>query len=60
MGYLSQEGAIDDTSIRRAIVYGSVLASFTVEEFSVDRVAGLSKQEIEKRYTEFREITCFD
>ena len=60
MGYLSQNEKIDDTSIRRAIVYGSVLASFTVEEFSVDRVAGLSKQEIEARYKEFREITTFE
>jgi sugar/nucleoside kinase (ribokinase family) len=60
MGYLSQIENIDDTSLRRAIIYGSVMASFTVEEFSVDRIVGLSKQEIDARYQEFREITTFD
>lgn len=59
MGYLARHGKLDDLSIRRAIIYGSVLASFTVEQFSVDRIAALSNEEIEARYKEFQEITTF-
>ena len=60
MGFLSRSGSLDDLTIRRAIVYGSVLASFTVEQFSIDRIAALSDEEIELRYREFREITLFE
>ena len=60
MGFLSRSNSLDDLTIRRAIVYGSVLASFTVEQFSVDRIAALSDEEIELRYREFREITLFE
>ncbi len=60
MGYLGKTGKLDDLSVRRAIIYGSVLASFTVEEFSVDRILGLSVDEIDARYKEFREITLFE
>ncbi|RJP18266.1 MAG: sugar kinase [Candidatus Abyssobacteria bacterium SURF_5] len=59
MGYLSQSGDIDDFTIRRAIVYGSVLASFTVELFGVDRLIDLSTEQIHSRYQEFLEITRF-
>ena len=60
MGYLAQNNKFDEISIRRAIVYGSVLASFTVEQFSIDRIVGLSQEEISARYKEFREITLFE
>jgi sugar/nucleoside kinase (ribokinase family) len=60
MGYLSQSEKVDELNIRRAIIYGSVLASFTVEEFSIERVLRLSKEEITLRYKEFREITLFE
>ena len=60
MGYLAQNNKVDEISIRRAIVYGSVLASFTVEQFSIDRIVGLSQEEISARYKEFREITLFE
>jgi sugar/nucleoside kinase (ribokinase family) len=59
MGYLSQFGNIDDSSIRRAIIYGSVLASFTVELFGVERLLALSEDQISSRYDEFLEITRF-
>ena len=60
MGYIAKTGKLDDRSVRRAIVYGSVLASFTVEQFSTDRLVALSHEEIEARYKEFREITLFE
>ncbi|UCD56848.1 MAG: bifunctional hydroxymethylpyrimidine kinase/phosphomethylpyrimidine kinase [Candidatus Hydrogenedentota bacterium] len=60
MGYLAQNGKLDELSIRRAIVYGSVLASFTVENFGVQRLISLSSDEISIRYKEFREIAIFE
>ena len=60
MGYLSSHAKLDELSIRRAIIYGSVLASFTVEEFSIERVVKLTEEEITTRYKEFREITLFE
>jgi len=60
MGYLAQEGKIDDTTLRRAIVYGSVMASFNVEQFSCDRLRGLGPEEIRKRLDRFSEFTQFE
>ena len=60
MGYLSRNGKVDELNIRRAIIYGSVMASFTVEEFGIERLVSLSDEEISARYKEFREITLFD
>jgi sugar/nucleoside kinase (ribokinase family) len=61
MGYLASGGegaAEDDDELRRAMTYGSVLASFNVEEFGTDRVRRLDRAEIDSRYDEFREITA--
>jgi sugar/nucleoside kinase (ribokinase family) len=61
MGYLASRGegaAEDDDELRRAMTYGSVLASFNVEEFGTDRVRRLERDEIDARYDEFREITA--
>ena len=61
MGYLDSRGpdaADDDGEIRSAMTYGSVLASFNVEGFGTERVQRLSRDEIERRYEEFRSITA--
>jgi hypothetical protein len=42
------------------MVYGSVLASFNVEDFGTDRVRSLSRDEIEERLRDFRRITHFE
>ena len=60
MGYLASRGADavgDDDELRRAMTYGSVLASFNVEEFGTDRVRRLDRAEIDARYDEFRRMT---
>jgi hypothetical protein len=44
----------------RAIIYGSTLASFAVEDFSVERLLRLTKDEISARFNEFKELTHFD
>lgn len=59
MGYLAKSGDTSGSSIRQAVMYGTVLASYCVERFSVDRLSTLTWDEIEKRYEELRELTCF-
>jgi sugar/nucleoside kinase (ribokinase family) len=63
LGYLagSGEGAAQDPMIlRRAMTYGSVLASYNVEEFGTERVRRLTRDEIDERFSEFRRMTIFD
>lgn len=60
MGYLAQADRIDDATLRRAIIYGSVMASFNVEEFSCDRLRRLTTEEIRARFREFKEFTNFE
>lgn len=59
IGYLSRSKNMSEESIRRAVIYGSVLASYNVESFSLNRLAGLKRSDIEKRYKQFREMTRF-
>jgi sugar/nucleoside kinase (ribokinase family) len=60
LGYLAQSGDISMANLRRALVYGSVIASFTCEDFGVRRLATLTRDEIRQRYREFREFTLFE
>jgi sugar/nucleoside kinase (ribokinase family) len=61
MGYLdSQGGTIDDATLRRAMVYGSTLASFWVEEFGCERAESLTRDEIDERYEQFKRITAIE
>ncbi len=58
LGYLdAHPGELDDRTLRRAMTYGSVLASFNVEEFGTERVSRLTTDEINRRFEEFREMT---
>jgi sugar/nucleoside kinase (ribokinase family) len=61
MGYLdSQGGAPDDATLRRAMAYGSTLASFWVEEFGCERAEQLTRDEIDDRYEQFKRITAIE
>lgn len=60
MGYLASRERADAPSLRRAVVYGSVMASFTVEDFSLNRLARLGPNEIEERYAAFRDLMRLD
>jgi sugar/nucleoside kinase (ribokinase family) len=60
LGYMAGLGAEalrDQAQLRRAMTYGSVLASFNVEEFGTERVARLTREEIDARYSELRRMT---
>jgi sugar/nucleoside kinase (ribokinase family) len=61
LGYLDGlEGEPDDAGLRRAMGYGTVLASFNVEEFGTERVSRLTREEIDERFEALREMTQFD
>ena len=58
MGYVaSRDKDLDFAGFKKGVAYGSVLASFTVEDFSVRRLGALQKEEIEKRYEEFLKLS---
>src|SRR5579884_780312 len=60
MGYLARAGEVDESALRRAIVHGSVVASYTCEEFGVERLKSLDASAIAERFREFRRITHFE
>jgi sugar/nucleoside kinase (ribokinase family) len=60
IGYLASTGRIDETALRQAVVYGSTLASYNVEDFSLERMKRLSRDEIQTRFMEFRDIAHFE
>ena len=60
VGYLAKAGRLDDEHLRKAVVYGSVMASFDVEEFSLNRLKKLKLPEIHERYRQFKELTHFE
>jgi len=60
VGYLAKAGRVDDATIRKAVIYGSVMASFNVEDFSLNRLKGLSPAAIKQRYREFKHLTHFE
>ena len=61
LGYLDAQGvATDPAALRRAMAYGTVMASFNVERFGVERVASLEREGIEQRFSELLAITHFE
>jgi sugar/nucleoside kinase (ribokinase family) len=59
MGYLAGAKDLSDATLRRAMVYGSVLGSFTVERFGLDRLRVLKRSEIHARARHFAKLTQF-
>jgi sugar/nucleoside kinase (ribokinase family) len=59
VGYLARCGDADDEALRRAIICGSVMASFTVEDFSLNRLFRLTPEEIAERYHQIVAMTRF-
>ena len=60
MGYLSSQQTIDEAAMRRAMIFGSVMASFNVEEFGTNRVRRLTHDEINDRFRAFKRMTHFE
>jgi sugar/nucleoside kinase (ribokinase family) len=60
MGYIAASGDTTDAGLRRAIIYGSVMASFNVEEFGCERLLRLTHQEIAERFRHYKRLTHFE
>jgi len=59
LGYLASRDQVDDREMRRAIIYGSVLASFTVEKFSLDRLREITIDDVNARFEAFQQLMAF-
>ncbi|AMV71963.1 PfkB family carbohydrate kinase [Desulfuromonas carbonis] len=59
LGHLAANGNLEEAGLRQAIVFGSVMASFTVEDFSLNRLRTLDYGELEERYTRVKLLTEF-
>ncbi|HTU33663.1 MAG TPA: PfkB family carbohydrate kinase [Candidatus Acidoferrum sp.] len=59
MGFLAGAGRVTDETLRQAMVYGSVMGSFAVERFGVERLTHLKKSDIKKRAHLFSKLTAF-
>ncbi len=59
MGSLAREGVVSGSTIRRALVFGSVMASFAVEDFSLEKIKPLTPEEIYRRFEDFKSFTVF-
>jgi len=59
MGYLSYKRKASERNLRKSLVYGSIMASFAVEDFSVRRLLGLKRRDVERRYNRFLDTTRF-
>ena len=60
MGYLASQDKLDEGALRRAMIFGSVMASFNVEEFGTERVQRLTSDEINQRFRDFKRFTHFE
>jgi len=60
MGYLASQEKLDEAALRRAMIFGSVMASFNVEEFGTERVQRLTHDEINHRFRDFKRFTYFE
>lgn len=60
MGYLAKTGETNDSTLRRAVISGSAMASFQVEDFGLDRLRRLTWKEIESRMKSFKELSHFE
>ncbi|MBU90345.1 sugar kinase [Candidatus Woesearchaeota archaeon] len=58
-GYLAKTKDLDEANLRKAVVYGSVIASFNAEDFSIERLRKIKHEDIEKRYNELKAIREF-
>ena len=59
MGYLAGINKTDFNSLKKAVIYGTIMSSFNVESFSLKKLSSLTKQDIQKRLKKFKEIMKF-
>ena len=59
MGHLASIGRFDPQALKEALAYGTVTASFTVEDFSLDRLEKLDRSMVDQRFKEYRQMLSF-
>lgn len=59
LGYLSRFDKIDESKVKKGIIFGSVMASYNVEDFSLNKLLKLNRRLIDKRYKAFKKLTYF-
>jgi hypothetical protein len=60
MGHLAKTGDLSVENLRRAVIYGSVMGSFAVERFSVERLLSIGPKDIAARVGEFKRLVAFE
>lgn len=60
IGYLARTGEISFKNMKTALIYGSTMASFCVEDFSLQKLRNLSQDEIHQRIRQFEMLSSFD
>ena len=60
IGYLSATGDLSEANMRRAVIYGSVMGSFAVEKFSIERLLTVTRAEIDQRVRDMRRLVTFE
>jgi len=60
IGALAHAGDVTERVFRRGIIYGSVMASFDVEKFGLERLTSLTREEIDERFRQFKHLTHFE
>lgn len=59
MGYLAEQGNFEPRTLKTALAYGTLVASFTVEDFSLDRLRKIERADLERRMTDYRQMLSF-
>ncbi len=59
MGYLAEQGNFEPNTLKRAMAYGTLTASFTVEGFSLDRLKTINRADLDRRMDEYRRMLSF-
>ena len=59
MGYLAEQGNFEPKTLKEAMAYGMLVASFTVEDFSLDRLRKIERADLERRMEEYRQMLSF-
>ena len=60
IGWLAKTGDISFENMKRAIIYGSAMASFCVEKFGTEKLLSITKQDVEDRIEQFVALANFD
>ncbi len=59
IGYIAKQDEVNEKTLRKAVIYGSVIASFNAEDFSLNRLKTVTMKDIESRYKEFQKMREF-